>query len=144
MDLAANYEIGKLGLGAGYSKLGDQNQFAVRASYSTGPFVMGAYVQRDKNVFIANGGNRTNLRLSAAYIMGVSEFHVNVGRAGNYSNVSNSAATQYTLGYNYNLSKRTKIYTYYTRINNSQAATYGVSAPGNDFSSFAVGVRHNF
>ncbi len=144
LDLAANYEIGKLGLGAGYSKLGDQNQFAVRASYSTGPFVMGAYVQRDKNVFIANGGNRTNLRLSAAYIMGVSEFHVNVGRAGNYSNVSNSAATQYTLGYNYNLSKRTKIYTYYTRINNSQAATYGVSAPGNDFSSFAVGVRHNF
>nr|HRL98388.1 porin [Acidovorax sp.] len=48
------------------------------------------------------------------------------------------------LGYNYNLSKRTKVYTYYTRINNSQAATYGVSAQGNDFSSFAVGVRHNF
>ena len=143
LDLAANYEIGKLGLGAGYSKLGDQNQFAVRASYSTGPFVLGAYVQRDKNVFFS--GNRTNLRLSAAYIMGVSEFHVNVGRAGNYSNTPDSAATQYTLGYNYNLSKRTKIYTYYTRINNNQAAKYGdVSAPGNDFSSFAVGVRHNF
>ena len=145
LDLAANYEIGKLGLGAGYSKLGDQNQFAVRASYSTGPFVMGAYVQRDKNVFIVNGGNRTNLRLSAAYIMGVSEFHVNVGRAGNYSNAPDTAATQYTLGYNYNLSKRTKLYTYYTRVNNNQAANYGgVSASGTDFSSFAVGVRHNF
>lgn len=144
VDLAANYEIGKLGLGAGYSKLGDQNQFAVRASYSTGPFVVGAYVQRDKNVFFSNGGNRTNLRLSAAYIMGVSEFHVNVGRAGKYSNVSDSAATQYTLGYNYNLSKRTKIYTYYTRINNNRNAEYGVSAAGNDFSSLAVGVRHNF
>lgn len=144
VDLAANYELGKLGLGAGYSKLGDQNQFAVRASYSTGPFVLGAYVQRDKHVFIANGGNRTNLRLSAAYIMGVSEFHVNVGRAGDYSNVSDSAATQYTLGYNHNLSKRTKIYTYYTRVNNNKAASYGVSAAGNDFSSFAVGVRHNF
>ena len=143
LDLAANYEIGKLGLGAGYSKLGDKNQFAVRASYSTGPFVLGAYVQRDKNVFFS--GNRTNLRLSAAYIMGVSEFHVNVGRAGNYSNAPDTAATQYTLGYNYNLSKRTKVYTYYTRVNNSQAAKYGdVSAPGNDFSSFAVGVRHNF
>lgn len=144
LDLAANYELGALGLGAGYSKLGDQNQFAVRASYSTGPFVLGAYVQRDKNVYIANGGSRNNLRLSAAYIMGVSEFHVNVGRAGSYANVSNSSATQYTLGYNYNLSKRTKIYTYYTRINNSQAANYGVSAAGHDFSSFAVGVRHNF
>ena len=143
LDLAANYEIGKLGLGAGYSKLGDKNQFAVRASYSTGPFVLGAYVQRDKNVFFS--GNRTNLRLSAAYIMGVSEFHVNVGRAGNYSNAPDTAATQYTLGYNYNLSKRTKLYTYYTRVNNNQAANYGgVSASGTDFSSFAVGVRHNF
>lgn len=144
MDLAANYEIGKLGLGAGYSKLGDQNQFAVRASYSTGPFVLGAYVQRDKNVFFANGGNRTNVRLSGAYIMGVSEFHLNVGRAGKYSNVADSAATQYTVGYNHNLSKRTKIYTFYTRINNNRNASYGVGTPGNDFSSFAVGVRHNF
>lgn len=144
LDLAANYEIGKLGLGAGYSKLGDQNQFAVRASYSTGPFVMGAYVQRDKNVFFANGGNRTNVRLSGAYIMGVSEFHVNVGRAGKYSDVANSAATQYTVGYNHNLSKRTKLYAFYTRVNNSQAASYAVSHAGNDFSSFAVGVRHNF
>ena len=144
LDLAANYEIGALGLGAGYSKLGDQNQFAVRASYSTGPFVMGAYVQRDKNVFFANGGNRTNVRLSGAYIMGVSEFHLNVGRAGKYSNVADSAATQYTVGYNYNLSKRTKIYTYYTRINNNHNASYGVATAGNDFSSFAMGVRHNF
>lgn len=145
LDLAANYEIGKLGLGAGYSKLGDQNQFAVRASYSTGPFVLGAYVQRDKNVFVATGGNRTNLRVSAAYIMGVSEFHVNVGRAGDYSKVNDSAATQYTLGYNYNLSKRTKVYSYYTRVNNNKAASYGgVSAAGNDFSSIAVGLRHNF
>jgi len=144
LDLAANYEIGKLGLGAGYSKLDDQNQFAVRASYSTGPFVVGAYVQRDKNVFIANGGNRTNVRLSGAYIMGVSEFHLNVGRAGKYSNVADSAATQYTVGYNYNLSKRTKIYSFYTRINNNNNASYGVATAGNDFSSFAVGVRHNF
>jgi predicted porin len=144
LDLAANYEIGALGLGAGYSKLGDQNQFAVRASYTTGPFILGAYVQRDKNVFVANGGHRTNVRLAAAYILNLSEFHLNVGRAGKYSNLSDSAATQYTLAYNYNLSKRTKLYTYYTRINNNANAAYGVVAPGNDFSSFAVGVRHNF
>jgi predicted porin len=105
---------------------------------------MGAYVQRDENVFFSTGGSRTNVRLSGAYMMGASEFHVNVGRAGNYSNVKDSAATQYTLGYNYNLSKRTKIYSFYTRVNNSKAASYGVSAAGNDFSSFAVGVRHNF
>ena len=144
LDLAANYEIGALGLGAGYSRLDDQRQFAVRASYTTGPFVLGAYVQRDKNVFIANGGNRTNLRLAVAYMMDASEFHLNVGRAGKYSNVSDSAATQFTLGYNYNLSKRTKVYALYTRINNSQGASYGVGTAGDDFSSVALGVRHNF
>ena len=47
--------------------------------------MLGAYVQRDKNVFIANGGNRTNLRLAVAYMMDASEFHLNVGRAGKYS-----------------------------------------------------------
>lgn len=137
-DLAANYAIGALGLGAGYSKLDNQNQFAVRASYATGPFVLGAYVQRDKNVFIANGGNRTNVRLSAAYIVDVSEFHLNVGRAGDYSNVDNSAATQFTLGYNYNLSKRTKVYAFYTDIDQKLANKVG------DFDSLAVGIRHNF
>ena len=58
--------------------------------------------------------------------MGASEFHVNVGRAGEYKNINDSDATQYTVGYNYNLSKRTKVYGYYTRINNSSEGTYGL------------------
>ena len=69
---------------------------------------------------------------------------MNVGRANSWSNRADSAATQFTLGYNYNLSKRTKVYGYYTRVNNDSNAVYSVSAPGTDFSSFAVGVRHNF
>ena len=40
---------------------------------------------------------------------------------------------------NYNLSKRTKVYTFYTKVNDGAAALYG-----GDFSSFAVGMRHNF
>lgn len=147
-DLAANYEIGKLALGAGYSKQDNVNQFALRALYTMGAITVGGYYQRDKNAFAAtstaNLGNRDNFRLSAMYAMGASEFHANVGRAGSYDNVANSSATQYTLGYNYNLSKRTKAYTYYTRVNNSANAAYGVNAAGQDFSSFAVGVRHNF
>ena len=76
--------------------------------------------------------------------MGVSEFHVNVGHANSWSNVNDSDATQWTLGYNYNLSKRTKVYTYYTRVNNKAQSGIMVAKPGDDFSSFAVGVRHNF
>ena len=69
---------------------------------------------------------------------------MNVGRANSWSKVDDSAATQWTLGYNYNLSKRTKVYTYYTKINNKKAAEYGTGVAGDDFSSFALGVRHNF
>jgi predicted porin len=138
-DLAANYAMGPLQLGAGYSKLGDQNQFALRALYSLGDFTFGGYVQRDEDGFGAGLGKRTNVRLSGMYAMGASEFHLNVGRAGEYDNASDSDATQFTLGYNYNLSKRTKLYAFYTKLNDGSANVYG-----GDFSSIAAGLRHNF
>jgi len=143
-DLAANYNMGPLALGAGYSKQGDVNQFAVRALYTFGAFAVGGYVQRDEDAYVLNGGKRNTFRLAGAYNMGASEFHVNVGRAGEYKNVNDSDATQYTLGYNYNLSKRTKVYGYYTHVNNSRNAAYMSNVAGADFSSVAVGIRHNF
>ena len=81
-DLAANYNLGALALGAGYSKQGDVNQFAVRALYTFGAFTVGGYVQRDDSAYVANGGNRNTFRLAGAYNMGASEFHVNYGDAG--------------------------------------------------------------
>lgn len=140
-DFAANYNAGALGLGAGYSQVGDDKQAGLRASYAMGPVTLGAYYQRsDKEVL----GTRNNFRLSAMYAMGASEFHANVGRANKWSEVADSASTQWTLGYNYNLSKRTKVYGYYTKVNNKAAGTYMTGTPGVDFSSFAAGVRHNF
>ncbi|WP_338413718.1 porin [uncultured Sphaerotilus sp.] len=136
-DLAANYELGALKLGAGYNKQGDQKQVALRAMYDIGAFTLGTYVQRDTNGIAA--GSRNNLRLAGMYTMGASEFHANVGVAGKIGSIANSKATQATIGYNYNLSKRTKVYTYYTRFNDGAAAVYG-----GDFSSLAVGLRHNF
>lgn len=147
-DLAANYNLGALALGAGYSKQGDVNQFAGRALYTFGAFTVGGYIQRDEDAYRANGGKRNTFRLAGAYNLGASEFHVNVGRAGEYKNINDSDATQYTLGYNYNLSKRTKVYSYYTRINNSRAGTYGLNGAvvgaGVDSNTLAVGIRHNF
>lgn len=66
--------------------------------------------------------------------------------------LDDSGAKQFTLGYNYNLSKRTKLYAFYTRINNENNAAYAPArlqgnlsiGNGQNFSSFAVGVRHNF
>ena len=136
-DLAANWQGGPLHLGAGMQKNDKANQVAVRALYELGAFTLGAYVQRDKDVYAS--GSRTNIRLSGMYAMGKAEVHLNIGRAGSYSNVSDSDATQATVAYNYNLSKRTKLYTYYTKVNDSNKKVYG-----GDFSSLALGMRHNF
>ena len=73
--------------------------------------------------------------------------HAIGGRAGAYSKIANSAATQYTLGYNYNLSKRTKLYGFWTKTDNQKNGAYdpvGGLGKGNDFSSLAAGIRHNF
>jgi predicted porin len=136
-DLAANYANGPLQLGAGYSKTGNVNQFAVRALYEFGAFTIGGYLQRDENAFAP--GRRTNARLAAMYALGNSEFHLNVGSAGKIGSLADSQARQATLGYNYKLSKRTKVYGFYTRLDDGAAGVYG-----GDFSSLAFGMRHNF
>jgi predicted porin len=144
IDLAVNYGAGPLHIGAGYEKNGDANQFAVSGLYEMGAITLGGYLQRDKNGLLANGGNRTTLRFSGMYTMGNTELHANFGRAGNYSEADDTAANQITLGVNYNLSKRTKVYGYFTRVSNDANANYAVATPGTDFRSLAAGVRHNF
>ena len=148
IDLSGNYDQGPLHLGAGYSKKGSTKQFAARALYELGEFTIGGYLQRQDY----DGKTVNVLRLSGMYTMGASEFHVNFGNAGDLKGVSDSGATQLTLGYNYNLSKRTKVYGFFTKIDNKANGAYGPSAiatgdklpAGKDFNSLAIGVRHNF
>ncbi|GAA3995119.1 porin [Comamonas faecalis] len=147
-DLAANYNNGPLHLGAGYSYVDSNYQVGLRGLYTFGQFTVGAYYQRNKDdnklVPVTGAGTRNNYRLSGMYVLNASEFHVNVGRAGSWSKISDSAATQWTLGYNYNLSKRTKVYAFYTKVNNKANADYLTGSAGDDFRSVAMGIRHNF
>ncbi|MBT9459568.1 MAG: porin [Burkholderiaceae bacterium] len=133
-DLSANYDQGSLHLGAGFTKQGDVKQYAGRALYEMGAFTIGGYLQRED----VNGSSRTISRLSGMYALGASEFHVNFGATGKGGSAANKA-NQFTLGYNYNLSKRTKVYGYYTAID-----TKNTLNKAGDFSSLAAGVRHNF
>ena len=147
-DLAANWNLGALQLGAGYEKNDKAKQFAVRALYEMGPVVLGAYFQDDTNGYGANFGSRKTYRVSAAYNVGASEFHVNYGMADDYSRVvASTDATQFTLGYNYNLSKRTKVYAFYSTVDNSRGLSYfGASNASGalDPKIMAAGIRHNF
>ena len=159
--LAANYVGGPLHLGASYVTAptgsiaggftGDDKhtEFGLRALYEMGPITLGAYFINNK-IEDSTGADakRNAYRVAAMYTMGASEFHANLGVAGKVkvsgTTVDDSNATQFTLGYNYNLSKRTKVYGFYTQVDNKANAAYSVSAAGNKFSSFAAGVRHNF
>jgi predicted porin len=128
-DVGANYVAGPLHLGFGWSDQGNSDQMAVRALYELGAFTLGAYYQVADNY---NGyKDYKAARAAVMYTLGASEFHVNYGRATN--------GDQWTLGYNYNLSKRTKLYGYYT-----DRDTVRNVARNGEFSSLAFGVRHNF
>ena len=137
VDLAANYDQGPLHVGFGYNKQGDGKQFTVAGAYTMGAITLGGYVQRDTD--LSGVGSRTNLRLAGMYTMGATELHLNFGKAGDVGNLKDSGASQFTLGVNYNLSKRTKVYGFYTKLNANDNTPYA-----DDFSSLAAGVRHNF
>jgi predicted porin len=146
-NLAANYDGGALQLGAGYEKQEGTNdqQMAFRGLYTLGAFTFGGYYQYSD---IDALGTRNLFRLAGMYTMGASEFHLNAGWADDWSNTANSAASQYTVAYNYNLSKRTKVYAFYTTVYNSRGFSYygatDASGKALDPSSIALGVRHNF
>jgi predicted porin len=139
MAAAANFDSGALHLGAGYEKFGADKSASVRGLYELGSLTLGAYVGKQGGTM-----DRNFWRVSGMYAIGAGEVHLNVGGTGNTNKVANTGALQYTVGYNYNLSKRTKVYTFYTKVDNKSAATYQTGTAGVDFSSLAVGLRHNF
>jgi len=150
MALAANYNVGAMALGLGYERgqnfitnnPGDvAKQLTGRVFYTVGALGFGGYVQQSSGTDFG----RTAYRLSAVYTVGKGEYHVNFGHAGNRENAANSAADQYTLAYNYNLDKQTKVYAFYTRVNQDSATkAYAGGVVGNTLSSIGAGVRYNF
>ena len=138
IDLAANYTAGPFGLGVGYEKITDgDSQFAVRGSYEFGPALVTGYVQRYKDEAIDE--SKTIWRLSGMYTIGAAELHLAVGGAGKLEDngvTVEEKATQVTVGANYNLSKRTKVFAFVNRVN--------VSNTDLDPQAIALGIRHNF
>ena len=166
-DLGVNYANGPLGLGFGYSNLkysdvvavsGAQtkfSQFALRASYEIGDLTLGAYYQKQDTKAANQKAKRDVYRISAKYVIGASELHANIGQASKYKvngAKTGNSATQWTLAYNYNLSKRTKVYALYSNLSHTESAGINFSGtfnmtPTNDsdkFRTFGVGIRHFF
>jgi predicted porin len=147
LHVAGTYAQAERYIGAGQIGSGAKRQtYGLEADYGFGPFLVTGYYQSEK----IDGFRTRNIgRVSAMYTLGQSEFHFNIGgtkRGGDQASANgmtgdsfmNGGASQWTLGYNYNLSKRTKVYAFYTTIDQKLPNKAG------DFSSLAVGLRHNF
>lgn len=106
-------------------------------------------------------GKRTGWALPISYQTGAHGFYFDYAKVGdstmvdstgtNNQALSGSGARFYSLGYQYDLSKRTAVTVSYSRINNESNAIYdffgrtaGVSSMGIDVSTTQFGIRHSF
>ena len=137
-DLAANYERGNWSFGAGYGEHGDDKQYALRATWTQDAWTVSGYHQRSE----VDAEKINVTRAAVAYAIGAGELHANFGRA---NGEGKAAAHQWTVGYNHHLSKRTKVYAFYSQIQNKNGAQFGDELLANeDRKSVSVGVRHSF
>ena len=149
-QVAQNFNQGSLHLGAGYAVSNDNRlspstkdeMGVLRGLYDFGPFVLGAYYEYAKLDVADVRRARNNVRVSGMYRLDASEFHANVGYAGDLKGLSDSGALQWTLAYNYNLSKRTKVYAFYSEVRDDGAGYYVQDGRTNSYA--ALGIRHNF
>ena len=131
------------------------SQFALRASYEIGDLTLGAYYQKQDTKAANQKAKRDVYRVSAKYVIGASELHANIGQASKYKvngTKTGNSATQWTLAYNYNLSKRTKVYALYSNLSHTESA--GIDFKGSftmdpcngsdKFRTMGIGIRHFF
>src|SRR6266446_6948110 len=176
LGLVGSYDQGPLHVAASYANTqrtanldttgatmvpDNDKAYTIGGLYDFKTFVVGALIESAKSKTLAGGdASRNYVRVSAMMPVGKNEFHVNFGTVNHgvgssaSSNASNDGAKQWTLAYNYNITKETKIYAFYTKVDNDNNGTYGAgnfnanfaitSVPGLAISSIAAGVRHNF
>lgn len=150
-EFALTCEAGDSWLAGGYAEsrnLRVDKAWTLAASTVVKSVVLAALYERSAAIPVAGATAYRNYgRLAAKYVVARHEFHINVGVAGSLSTTTDSGATQATLGYNYNLTEKTKVYAFATRIGNKRNASYSFldnTPNGAANSSIALGVRHNF
>ncbi len=112
-------------------------EHSARVLWSLANVDLAAYVEQDNNV--RGHGTRVAMRGAIGWHFGQSELHLNIGQAGAYSSglPGESGARQSTVAYNYNLSKRSKVYALVSRLRD-RGGLYG------NWTSTAIGLRQNF
>jgi predicted porin len=160
LHLAASYANTQNSVDLGGGTANNDKAYTLGGLYDFKTFVVGALIESAKSKVLTGGdASRNYFRISGMMPVGKNEFHVNfgtvnhgIGGIGNGTSTTNDGAKQWTVAYNYNITKETKVYGFYTRVHNDNNGMYGLgtgtanvtSVAGLEISSIAVGVRHNF
>jgi predicted porin len=138
----------------GGGKANNDRAYTIGGLYDFKAFVLGALYERADSDLLVGDVSRNYWRVSGMMPVGKHEFHLNFGTVNGRTDadLGSDGAKQWTIGYNYNITKETKVYGFYTRVDNDSNGNYGagnvfpntVAVNGVDVSSIAVGVRHNF
>ena len=134
-------------LGGGVAS--DATAYTIGGAYDFKFMVLGALWEMAERDTFGGSVDSDYFRIAAMFPVGQHEFHVNYG----WVDADNSSgAKQYTLGYNYNITKLTKVYAFYTMVDNDNNGNFLMggstttigAATGAQYTSIAVGLRHNF
>lgn len=157
-EFAATYKLGALTIGGGLQAIDSQEStqnvlnatsgieqvIQGIATYNFGSFTVGGLIAQ-KNLYAANAANGEDSNTEYA-ISGTLPLSANSGVFGIYADaerndlVAASDITQAQVAYYYDLSKRTRTYVGYNRLNTEVKATGAET----DQDNFTIGLRHNF
>lgn len=164
LSLAGMYKAGALRGGLGYEehKLNSitgtkESAWKLGLGYDFSSFALNfVYEQTDDNAGAlgANARGHNAYYLGGKYKIGMDAVKFAYGKAGQHGATANTGGNQFSLGYDHGLSKRTKLYAIYSRINNNSASDYGFSQStaaagtingiGASPSVISLGMQHNF
>ena len=143
----------------------------IGGGYNFGVFKLGLGWERSKSDVTVNDVNSTAdytedakrdaWYLSGAFTLGKTVLKAAYARANDfsgtaYTGVNDTGSNQWTLGVDYNLSKRTGLYALYTQVRNDTNGTYNlaggatgiasvsVADVGQDPKAISIGMRHSF
>lgn len=134
-------------IGGGYTMDAIQLNAAYEQTSYT-PILGGVDTMKQNNYYLAGKYSFGNDAVKLAY--------AHAGEVGSTAATqANSQASQVSLGYDHNLSKRTTVYALYTKISNNANSSYGFSSGGSTAdaanlgnnaspSAFALGMKHAF
>jgi GBP family porin len=148
LTAGGSYALGDAKLFAGFHHMKNDHSVLVpilAATPGVSPFagIIGSNATINGNVFT----------LGAHYRIGAGRIMAGVSRV-NDKKAANGDATLYGLGYDYNLSKQTDVYTVVSHVTNQNAAQYAIGGagysggsttqPGQDANALQIGIRHKF